>query len=133
MTHPNHQLIREFFAALPGGEVPEHLLAPDMAAWSTLGGDSDKAHYLAMVKTLGMICSPPIRFTIKSLTAEDDRVAAEVESQATLINGEEYRNTYAFFFRIRDGRIASVAEHFNAITVRETFLPAMQLLAPNRP
>lgn len=82
-----------------------------------------------MVKTLGVICSPPIRFTIKSLTAEDDRVAAEVESQATLINGEEYRNTYVFIFRVRDGRIASVAEHFNAITVHEKFLPAMQAMA----
>ena len=77
---------------------------------------------------LGAMCAEPPTFTIKSLTAEEDRVVAEVDSKATLINGEEYRNTYVFVFRVRDGRLASVAEHFNALIVTEKLVPLMKTI-----
>ena len=51
---------------------------------------------------------------------------AEAESEGLLINGETYRNTYVFVFRIRDGRIASVAEHYNALIAREKLVPLMK-------
>ena len=54
---------------------------------------------------------------------------AEVHSEGTLVNGEAYSNTYVFVFRIRDSRIASVAEHFNAVTVREKMVPLVRAIA----
>lgn len=63
-----------------------------------------------------------------SITAEEDRAVAEVRSKGTLINGEEYQNTYVFVFRIRDGRIASVAEHFNALIVQEKMVPLVRTI-----
>ena len=65
----------------------------------------------------------PIRFTVDAMTAQDDRVVIEAHSQATLINGEEYGNTYVFSIRVRDGRIAWIAEHFNALIAQEKLLP----------
>ena len=44
-----------------------------------------------------------------SLTAEDDRVAAEVRSQGTLVSGEPFANSYVFILRICDGRMSGTA------------------------
>ena len=128
MSHPNHAIVREIFAAMPSGKLPEHLLADDLTAWTTLRPHLDKKAYLDAIAMLGKMCSPPIEFTIRSLTAEEDRVAAEVSSEGTLINGESYQNTYFFMLRIRDGRVCHISEHFNAITVREKLVPLMQQL-----
>jgi ketosteroid isomerase-like protein len=45
-------------------------------------------------------------------------VAAEVQSCGTLINGKEYQGRYVFVLRLRDQRIASVAEHNDPGSVR---------------
>lgn len=132
MAHKNHDIARAYFAAVSKGELPDSLLTPDMTAWTTLGGNTDKASYQGMVKMLGAMCSRSPQFTIKSITAEDDRVVVEADSEATLINGEDYRNTYIFVFRVRDGRIASVAEHFNALVVKEKLTPLIKTLAASR-
>ena len=129
MTSTNKELVRSFFAAVSSGNVPDALLTPDMTAWTTLSGTTDKAGYQGMVKLLATMCSRPLTFFIKSLTAEEDRVVAEADAEGILVNGEPYRNTYVFVFRIRDGRIASMAEHFNAIVVQEKMVPLMQKLA----
>jgi ketosteroid isomerase-like protein len=123
-----HQLVHDFFAAVTAGNLPDSLLTPDMTGWTTTQGTTDKAGYQHLIRVLAAICSRPLSFTIDSITAEEDRVVAEVRSEGTLINGEEYRNTYAFVFRIRDGRIASVAEHFNAFIVREKMVPLVQTI-----
>ena len=41
------------------------------------------------------------------------------------MNGEEYRQTYVFVFRIRDGKIASIAEHYNALVSQQKLVPLM--------
>lgn len=129
MTQTSHDLARAYFAAVTRGELPDELLTPDMTAWTTTQGWMDKATYQGLVKILARMCARPLAFTINSLTAEDDRVVAEAESEGELINGEAYRNTYIFVFRVRDGRIASVAEHFNALIVQEKLIPVMALLS----
>lgn len=126
MTQANHQLARAFFAAVTRGDLPDAMLTPDMTGWLTTQGTIDKATYQNAIKLLAAMCARPLAFTIDSLTAEDDRVVAEVRSEGTLINGEPYSNTYVYVFRMRDGRIASVAEHFNALIVREKLIPLMK-------
>ena len=126
MTHVNHELARKFFAALSSGNIPDDLLTADMTVWTTTSGTSTKARYQAGIKMLASIFSGGISYTVDSLTAEDDRVAAEVQGNGTLINGETYQNVYMYILRIRDGRIASVAEHFNPDPIRERIAPLMQ-------
>jgi uncharacterized protein len=41
----------------------------------------------------------------------------------TLMNGEEYRQVDVSDLRIRGGKIASIAEHDNALTAREKLVP----------
>jgi ketosteroid isomerase-like protein len=99
-----------------------------MTAWLTTQGPVSKEFYQQAVRLLAQMCAEPIRFTIDAITAEDDRVVAEARSTTTLINGEPYENTYVFSLRIRDGRIAWIAEHYNALVVQEKLFPLMAQL-----
>jgi hypothetical protein len=126
MTQTNHATARAFFAALSSGAIPEDLLTNDMTAWTTSSGQSDKARYQGGVRLLATVFDERPAYTVTSLTAEDDRVAAEVDVSATLTTGEPYANRYVFMLRIRDGRVASVAEHFDPGPVREKLGPLLQ-------
>lgn len=84
-----HRLVHEFFAAVTTGELPDLLLTPDMKGWTTTQGTMEKAAYQRVIKVLASISAKPLTFTIDSITAEDDRVAAEVRSEGTLIVQEK--------------------------------------------
>jgi ketosteroid isomerase-like protein len=126
MTRSHHQLVQDFFTALSSGSLSSELFTDDMTAWTTTSGRSEKAKYLAGVRLLQSLFPAGLTYTVDSLTAEQDRVAAEVQSRGTLVNGDLFQNVYVFIFRIRDGRIASVAEHFNPQVVREMIVPLLQ-------
>jgi uncharacterized protein len=122
--------VHDFFAAVTAGELPDDLLTPDMQAWITTQGSLDKAAYQHAIRLLAKLCARPLTFSIDSITTEEDRTVAEVHSEGTLINGKEYKNTYVFVFRTRDGRIAAVAEHFNALLVQEKLMPLIMARTP---
>ncbi|MEW9855646.1 nuclear transport factor 2 family protein [Novosphingobium sp. M1R2S20] len=121
-------LVRTFFAALANGELPDALLTDDMIGWSTTQGTMSKASYQNVIGLLGRMVAEPLTFTIDAITAEDDRALAEVRSAGRLVDGTGYANTYVFAFRFREGRICSIAEHFNALVVQDTMIPLMAKL-----
>jgi ketosteroid isomerase-like protein len=121
----SYQLARAYFDAVTTGDLPDELLTPDMTAWITTGGTVGKADYQKMIRILKAMCATPLVFTIQALTADEDRVVAEATSVGTLVNGEEYRQTYVFVIRIRGGRIAAIAEHYNALISQEKLIPLM--------
>lgn len=123
----SYGLARAYFEAVETGELLDELLTPDMQAWITTTGSMSKERYQYLVRLLGVMCDGTLRFTVESLTADEDRVVAEARSEARLINGELYTQTYVFVFRIRDGRIASVAEHYNALVAQDKLVPLMEL------
>ena len=123
MSHPHYAVAEAYLAAVTAGDLPDSLLTDDMTAWLTTQGPISKAAYQGAIRLFARMAQSPIRFTVDALTAEDDRVVIEAHSQATLINGEEYGNTYVFSLRVRDGRIAWIAEHFNALIAQEKLLP----------
>lgn len=126
MTNANHQIVREFFAALSTGNMPDELLTDDMTAWTPTGGSFEKARFLGAVKILAALFGGDFKYTIDALTAEEDRVAAEVQSSGTFLDGEPFHNFHVYIFRIRDGRIAHMAEHMNEFMVHEKIIPRMQ-------
>jgi uncharacterized protein len=131
-TRPNREVVQDFFAALSSGALPDELFTEDVRIWTNTSGSSERARYQGGVKILQSLFEGGLEYRIDSLTAEEDRVAAEVQGRGRLRSGEDYHNTYVFMFRVRDGRIASVAEHCNSILVREKIVPLLQA-APRRP
>lgn len=128
-TQEISQLIRRFFAGISQGDVADEMLTDDMTFWSINSGENDKAGFQGGIKLLALAANHSIQYNIISLTAEEDRVVAEVASSGTLISGEALANNHIFLFRLRDGKIASVAEYMNQFVVREKIIPIMQELA----
>lgn len=132
MNSVNHQRVRDFFVAIAAGELPEHLVTPDMRAWTVTSGDFDRARFQAGVQLLSSIFGGTLLYTIDALTAEEDRVAAEVHSSGTLINGDPFQNTHVFTFRFHEGRISYVGEFMNPFIVREKIAPLIQAAMSKR-
>lgn len=126
MREVRQQLIRGFFDAIAAGNLPDEIVTPDMSFWSVTSGTSDRARFHGGVKMLAAIFKGTLAYVIDSLTCEDDRVAAEVRSHGKLPDGEPFDNNHVFLFRIRDDRIAQVAEYMNQFVVREKIVPLMQ-------
>lgn len=131
MKRSNHELVRGFLAALSTGDLPDELFTEDAMVWTITSGAAAKTQYQSVVKLLHSLFAGGLTYQVDSLTAEDDRVAAEVHAHGTLVNGEDYANTYVFIFRIRAERIARISEYFNALVVREKLAPLM-LAAANK-
>ncbi len=55
------------------------------------------------------VAPPDMR--IIAVTAEDDRVAVEVEGRGRMRSGIDFANTYHMLFRVQDGKIASCRNH----------------------
>lgn len=125
MIERNHQIVREFFLAIAKGEVPDTLVTQDMTFWSVNSGTADRLRFHGAMKILSSIFSGTLTYDIESLTAEEDRVVAEIKSHGTLA-GEPFNNTHLFLFRIRDGKIANAMEYMNQFVVRDKIIPHMQ-------
>lgn len=124
-----HRLAHAFIDAVRAGHLPDELLTEDMTGWITTGGTIPRETYRAMVASLQAMLDGPIEMTVDAVTAEAGRVVIEAHSSARLVNGEDYANTYVYVLRLsEDGRIASVAEHYNALTAQEKLLPLMKQL-----
>jgi ketosteroid isomerase-like protein len=128
MAHPNHEIARKYFTAFFKGDLTDDLLTPDMSAWTTLG-PLEKAAYREAVRNVMSLFvggAGSFTYTIDAMTAEDDRVVVEIRSNGTFTDGEPYANTYVFVLRIRDGRVASVAEHFNPLPFFDQMAPRLR-------
>ena len=123
----NKALVLDFYRLMNERRFAEmwELCAPD-GLWG--GGRAATNDFAPIERMKAVIVDPMpvfvdggIQFTVHSLTAEDDRVAAEVESYAPLVNGRVYNNHYHMLFVIRDGKIAIVKEYADTAHAREVF------------
>lgn len=129
MTTDLHQIARDFIAGLSAGILPMDLCAEDMTVWTTTSGDgalASREKYAGGLKMLAGFFDGGLAYSIDALIAEKDRVAIEARSAGTLVNGDAFGNRYVFLLTVRDGRIASVAEHFNPEPVRTQIAPLIQ-------
>jgi ketosteroid isomerase-like protein len=126
MTRTKEQLVQDFFKAIAKGELPDELVTPEMTFWSVNSGTAERARFQGAVKILSSIFNGTLTYVIESLTAQDDRIAAEISSHGTLNTGEKFNNTHIFLFYVCDGRIAAAKEYMNQFAVREKIVPLMQ-------
>jgi uncharacterized protein len=84
-------------------------------------GIKTKAEAASMLRNMFAAYTDDPSFDIINLIGEGDSVAAEAQSRATTQSGKTYANEYAFIFKIRDGKIASVREYTDLMHVQETF------------
>ena len=128
MTPADHRrTVERFYELMNGRRFDEmwQLFATD-AVWSGGGNPPARPNPIArmqeiIVDPIPIFVSGGIDFTLHSMTAEDDRVAAEVSCHAELTNGKVYANQYHMLFRFRGGEIVEVKEYNDTLHAREIF------------
>jgi ketosteroid isomerase-like protein len=123
------QLIQTFFSTLSAGEYAEAFanVADDVVWWVPgnlpFSGNKSKAEYMAIVQRIRDGFPAGFTLTVTGVTAEGDKVAAEVVSSGTHRNGRAYNNHYHFLFRLRDGRIVEVKEYMDTLHLAQLLAP----------
>lgn len=116
----NKRLTREFFAAMSRCDTAALLAAyaPEVRVFTmgqTLISGVRTLQEVAPLAGQVLTAFPQgIRFDIKNVTAEEDRVAVEAESDAVHVSGAPYHNYYHFLVRFRDdGKITELKEYMD--------------------
>ena len=123
----NKALVEEFYELMNARRFDEMWeLFTDDATWSNGGTPPSTTNPIEVMR--GIIVDPMpifvtggIDFTVHSMTAEDDRVAAEVSCHAELTTGAVYANQYHMLFRFRDGAIIEVKEYNDTLHAHDVF------------
>jgi ketosteroid isomerase-like protein len=130
VTEQNKRIAREFLAAsaVHDGDRIEALMTDDVVYWVQgkphlfpYAGQKTKAEMVAYFRTPS-IFADGLKQTIGAMTAEDDRVAVEVEVEGVAPNGKLYNNTFHYLFTFRDGKVCGVREYVDTYHAAEVFL-----------
>jgi len=123
----NRATVERFYALMNGGRFDEMWrVFTDDATGAGGGNPPAKVNPISVMQELIVDPMPifvtgGIDFTLHAMTAEGDRVAAEVSSHAELTTGAVYANQYHMLFVFRDGLIAEVKEYNDTLHAREVF------------
>jgi ketosteroid isomerase-like protein len=132
----NKAVVRRYFQAIENADYPtiETLLADQVRFWlppsvpdgATLANRADVMRNIR--ESIAGLYDTRVGLhpDIRNLTAEDDRVAAELVIRGrSKASGADYENHYHFLFVIRGGQIAEFHEHLDTLyAFRALFEPA---------
>jgi ketosteroid isomerase-like protein len=110
----NKALVRRYFETIASDGFGKALeLVAEDARWWYPGAEAGlgKKDMIAAMDSAADVLVGNMGNEIVSMTAEDDRVAAEVNGSSLRKSGTRYDNVYHFLFRVRDGKIAEIREH----------------------
>jgi len=118
ITDKNKQITREFFEALStGSDKYLDFYTDESIIWTAgnnaIGGTRSKAEVVSFAQNILSAFPTGITFNIKGMTAEDERVAVEINGEAIHASGEIYNNQYHFLLRIKDGKILELKEYMD--------------------
>lgn len=117
--------VRAFFDTLNTGNLEALRPLLKTATWKPMvknltsapsySGDAIIDDFLQPVRGIFRPGDPQV--SIDVLVADDHAVAAETQGTGKLADGRDYENRYAWFFRIRDGRIIEIHEYLDSLYV----------------
>ena len=126
----NKQIASEFFSRFSANDIDGALdtMADDATWWiagrlasTPVAGTQSKTRIARIFYRMVEQTTDGLRMTVKSMTAEADRVALEMESYGKLKNGRIYQQEYHTLMVIRDGKISAVREYLDTQHVFEVW------------
>ena len=122
----NKKIATEFIATLARADVPAILdaYADDVKLYTMgntlISGVFTKDQVKMAAGRVLEVFPKGLAFTVKTLTAEDNRVAIEAESSGMHVSGKLYANKYHFLMRLRDdGKITEFKEYMDTEMVTD--------------
>lgn len=128
-TETNKQIVRKFLAALENLDVERFLsFLTDDVHFETTGqhqasGIKTKDQVGKELPAMRALLPEGLKFTEVSILAEGDWVAIELRGEAKTVNGDDYNNHYAHFYKIRDGKIALFRDYMDSTIVERLMIP----------
>ena len=131
MLDTNKALVRRYFDAIRAADLAAlaDVLHPEVRVWLPGVGDlpglvlEGRKPVLDDFEQTVRQLYDQMQPEILSLTAEDDRVAAELRMRGRVVRtGSRYENHYFFLFWIRDGRITQIHEHLDTQRAATTLI-----------
>ncbi|GAA2846671.1 nuclear transport factor 2 family protein [Nonomuraea rubra] len=127
----NREIVAEAFAAWAAGTAHvSEIFAPDMR-WEIVGRSAASGTYDSTQQFVDQVLRPfgarfsadkPFRpVEIRSVYADDERSTVVVvwDGEGTTIAGTSYRNTYAWFMTLRDGKVVDGTAFYDSIAFNE--------------
>ena len=117
----NKQLARDFMDALGRADIDfiQNAFTADGTCWTAgsmpISGTHTRDELAAAARGVLGVFPDGLKFTIKALTAEGDRVAIEAESYGRHASGKTYANQYHFLMRVRAGKIIEWREYLDTM------------------
>lgn len=118
----NKAIVSQSFEAWRSGTGSPFDLLADDARWTIEGNSVASKTYPTKDDFLRDVIRPfnarmaiGIKPTVRSITAEADRVVILFDARGTATDGKPYVNSYAWFFRMRSGRVIEANAFFDAI------------------
>lgn len=115
----------KFEAWTAGTGNPFELLADD-ASWTIEGNSVASKRYPTkedflrdVIRPFNARMSVGIKPTVRSVTAEADRIVILFDAAGTARDGKPYVNSYAWFFRMKSGRVVKANAFFDAIAFND--------------
>lgn len=118
----NKAVAAEFFTRFTANDIEGALgTMTDDATWWIAGkpgtnpvvGTLSKDQIAQIFHRMAAQMKDGLRMTVKSMVAEGNKVALEVESYAELKNGRVYNQEYHTLIEVRDGKICAVREYMD--------------------
>jgi uncharacterized protein len=116
----NKALVQASFArwqSAAGG--PFELLAPD-AEWTIVGSSLLSKTYHSKKEFLDEVINPfndrmstPLVPTVRGIYADGDTVIILFDAEATVRDGKPYRNTYTWYFQMKDAQVTKAIAFFD--------------------
>jgi ketosteroid isomerase-like protein len=122
----NLQVVRDGLGAWRDGTGSPYDALADNATWEITGNSvaarlyTSKEDFLAnVIRPFNARMSAPLKPTVRDLYADGDTVVALFDAEGTARDNVPYRNTYAWFLTLRDGRIVKASAFFDAIAFND--------------
>jgi len=121
-SQSNKQVIQASFDRWRAGTGgPFELLTAD-ATWTITGNSIVARKYATrddfmdtVIKPFNARLSKPLVPTIRNLYADGETIIALFDAEAMASDGTPYRNTYAWFMKMKEGKIVEVTAFFDAL------------------
>ena len=118
LADQNKKITKEFFEALSNGSDKYlDFYTDESIIWTAgnnaIGGTRTKEEVVGFAQNILSAFPTGITFNIKGMTAEDERVAVEINGEAMHASGATYNNQYHFLLIIKDGKILELKEYMD--------------------
>ncbi|BFM07659.1 nuclear transport factor 2 family protein [Halioxenophilus aromaticivorans] len=114
------------------GAVTPDIFTPSFTFWSNSSHQQNPLPaFLKAMQLLSTLTQNGMAYHRRAIIQQHERCVIEVESQATLTNGEPYANHHVFLLNFVGNKISSIREYMDCTIVAKSITPLLLPLLCN--